>query len=603
MPGGIGIRPAGGRLDLELGAGSRLRRLEAICRLQGPNGVQEISAGRWHGSGGTWSAACGPIELRLQAHPSAAAGVEVRLEAIAREDATIKLIGVRAQPLPGGGPAERMAESGYQAWDDASVWEPAEAPGARSSWWTCGLGGAAGTGALGFAARSARTHATRFDWDGACAVTIAHVASPGPAAEVPVWRPRPGSRFRGEPVVVVAGDSLQSALQAAADPKARPERPAPRGWLSWYQHGAWISREEVAASAARLREAPYRDLGLDVVQIDDGWQMTYGDWVPNTKFGDLGGLCSELREAGQTPGIWTAPFLASVSSDLCDEAPEAWFVQDRNTREPLIDPRHVVFGPMRVLDARRPGVLDHFERVFRRLREHGFRYFKIDFLYAGAYAGLPALRAGIRAIRRGAGRDAYLLACGAPLLPVAGLVDGCRIGPDTCTPFYDFDTGESSPTFFGDEVQAVARAVALRRQFGSWYDIDPDVAVAGGLDAGRVRQLTTIVALAGGLYFLSDALRKLPADRAALLANPEIVALASGPPARPDLATATARRPPGIWTRDDGVVALFNWTGESIHHQLQRSARDLWAASDIAAGEIEVPANDVRVLRLGEGRL
>src|SRR5205085_2079299 len=116
--------------------------------------------------------------------------------------------------------------------------------------------------------------------------------------------------------------------------------------------------------------------------------------------------------------------------------------------------RHRAFGPMYVLDPSRPDVLAHLHDVFAGLYAAGIRYFKIDFLYAGGFAGARALRAGLQAIRDAA-RDAQLLACGAPLLPVLGLVEGCRIGPDTATPIYDFATGQPKPAVFGDEVMAV----------------------------------------------------------------------------------------------------------------------------------------------------
>jgi alpha-galactosidase len=40
------------------------------------------------------------------------------------------------------------------------------------------------------------------------------------------------------------------------------------------------------------------------------------------------------------------------------------------------------------------------------------------------------VRAGFKAIRRGAGEEAFILGCGVPLAHVVGLVDGNRIGPD-----------------------------------------------------------------------------------------------------------------------------------------------------------------------------
>ena len=96
------------------------------------------------------------------------------------------------------------------------------------------------------------------------------------------------------------------------------------------------------------------------------------------------------------------------------------------------------------------------EAVFREIHATGIRYFKIDFLYAGAYAGVAALRAGIAAIRRAVG-DSYILACGAPLQPLAGIVEGCRIGQDTATPIHDFESGRPLARIFGDEVLWIAR--------------------------------------------------------------------------------------------------------------------------------------------------
>lgn len=611
MPGGNGIRRSGHQLDLDLGAGTGLRRLEAICRLRGAGGPEELASAHWDGQGSGWTARLGPIEFELEQRRRRDGIVELRWRARAGEPAVVEQIGIRGMPLTGGEAPAWFAANGYQSWDDVAICDAGTGSRARTSWWTAGAAREAGA-AIGLAAASAVKLATRFDWLPGTGLSILQVTPPAAGSAPPAWRARRGARLDGVPVAVAAGDDLATALELAAGGTAKRRQPAPRGWLSWYHHGAWVAREDVIASAGQLREEPFRELGLDVVQIDDGWQQAYGDWLPNTKFGALDAVCAELRQAGQVPGVWTAPFLVSVASGLCDTAPPDWFVQDAGTGEPVIDPRHYVFGPMRVLDARRQPVRGHLERVFRHLREQGFTYFKIDFLYAGAYAGLPALRAGVRAIRRGIGPDAYLLACGAPLLPVRGLVDGCRIGPDTCTPFYDFELGQSKPTFFGDEIQAVANAVALRRHLRGWYDLDPDVALAGGgLEPGRARQLITAVALCGGLYFLGDALAELGAEQRELVGNVEIAALPAGGPARAALDFDPAGRPPARWSRDDGVVAIFNWTRDPVTAELAAEpgghVRDLWNRSDLPAPgdrlEVEIAPQDVRVFRLGGGRL
>jgi alpha-galactosidase len=258
-----------------------------------------------------------------------------------------------------------------------------------------------------------------------------------------------------------------------------------------------------------------------------------------------------------------------------------------------------------MLDASRPAVQAYLRDLFAGFYDAGIRYFKIDFLYAGACAGLAALRAGVEAIREGA-RDAQLVASGAPLLPVVGLVDGCRVGQDTATPIHDFETGVSIPTIFGDEVVAVARNLASRAMLHRWFLLDADIALVGGnlaLEQGRV--LVTVAALSGGPFFASDDLRQLPPERLALLTNPEILGLVGGDPAVPDWEPAAGDLPATHWRRGD-VLAVFNWRAEATEMAVRApgasGARDLWARRELDDFEdgavLTVPACGVRLLRL-----
>jgi alpha-galactosidase len=89
------------------------------------------------------------------------------------------------------------------------------------------------------------------------------------------------------------------------------------------------------------------------------------------------------------------------------------------------------------LDVTHPKVLEWLDRLIRKVRSWGYGYLKLDFLYIGGLVGkryqdVPreaAYRNALRVIREAAG-NAYLLACGAPILPSLGLCDGIRIGPD-----------------------------------------------------------------------------------------------------------------------------------------------------------------------------
>jgi hypothetical protein len=189
---------------------------------------------------------------------------------------------------------------------------------------------------------------------------------------------------------------------------------------------------------------------------------------------------------------------------------------------------------------------------------------------------------------------------------VVGLVDGCRIGPDTATPFLDFETAVSTPTIFGEEVIAVARNTAARAGLRPWFQLDSDVALVGGnLTLEQGRQLTTIAALSGGPFFAADDLTALSPERLALLTNPEVMELVGSAPAVPDWEPGAGDRPPTHWRSGD-VLAVFNWSAVPVDVPVRApgasGARDLWAREDLPAfGDgtvLSIAGHGVRLLRL-----
>lgn len=591
----------GGGLRLEWPGLGALNHLSAVCVLS--DGTI-LRGDTWTSSGENLVAACGPIELSMRA-VAESGRITLGLHASAVAPAEIAGVGLTGRPEIAGTPPGWWIYNGYQSWDPADVIPLSAAR--RTSWWTSAVADILGRG-IAAASGSAESWATRFemregDW----------LILQGPPTGAPpvIWSPQPGATIQLEPLVLSASDNAWAALREAVGP--RPPRAAvPVGWLSWYHYGPWVSQDDVLENSRMLADGPFSGLGYRTVQVDDGWQQAYGDWKINSKFaGGLDRLAADLGQVDQVAGVWTAPFLVSASADLAETAPEDWFIRDPLTDERLIDPVHLSFGPMYVLDARRPAVLEHIENVFRSLYEAGIRYYKIDFLYAGAYAGVRPLRDGIRAIRR-AVKDSYVLACGAPLQPLAGLAEGCRIGQDTATPIYDFDAGRPVARIFGDEVLWIARNIACRHHLDAWYQLDPDVALVGAnLTLGQARQLVTAVALSGGPFFASDALPGLEPDRLALLTNPDVLGLVGGPPAVPDWEPKSEQLA-SIWRRGDGLVAAFNWTAGPRRLAVVKPAggevHDLWSGDEVDLSEgtayLELPQSGVQLLRLkGAGRL
>jgi alpha-galactosidase len=59
-------------------------------------------------------------------------------------------------------------------------------------------------------------------------------------------------------------------------------------------------------------------LPLDLMQIDDGFEIYAGDWYPyKLSFPKgVGELADSIQEKGLFPGIWLAPFIVHPKADL-----------------------------------------------------------------------------------------------------------------------------------------------------------------------------------------------------------------------------------------------------------------------------------------------
>jgi alpha-galactosidase len=210
-----------------------------------------------------------------------------------------------------------------------------------------------------------------------------------------------------------------------------PGKNTPRVWCSWYSLYGAIDEAILQRLFGDLSDLPF-----DVLQVDDGWQVAIGDWEPNDKFpSGIGALAGRIRDTGRTPGLWLAPLLAVPSSSLFQDHRD-WMLRDPDGG--LASAGFLWGEPLHALDTTHPQVLDWLRELMRKVRSWGYDYVKLDFLYAGALPGVrhtrgpreAAYRQGLQAMREGLGPDAYLLTCGAPVLPSLGLCDALRVGPD-----------------------------------------------------------------------------------------------------------------------------------------------------------------------------
>ena len=86
-----------------------------------------------------------------------------------------------------------------------------------------------------------------------------------------------------------------------------------------------MTYEDVALSLSEIKK---KQLPFDVFQVDEGWEITLGEWEPNEKFPrSMKEVAQEIRNAGLTAGIWTSPFIAHETASVWKKHPK-WILPE-----------------------------------------------------------------------------------------------------------------------------------------------------------------------------------------------------------------------------------------------------------------------------------
>ena len=305
-----------------------------------------------------------------------------------------------------------------------------------------------------------------------------------------------------EPFVLLEGTPVESLLgryaalaQAENRVVINPWNPA--GWCSWYHYFGKLEWADVLKNLDIARSVP--GFPFEVFQVDDGYQTDIGDWLEGRAgYPGYSGMAEAIRSRGFRAGIWTAPFSAAETSRLFRNHPD-WMVSEGGRPKPCYRGwKKTIYA----LDTGRADVQAWLGEVFSAIRAAGFGYFKIDFLFAAAMPGerarpltpVQAYREGLKAVREAIGPSSFLLGCGAPLLPSAGLVDGMRIGEDTA-PYW-----KTKPSAFQGPNAYFALKNALTRSFMHktlWLN-DPDCLLLRSSEIELAENERTCYALAAG---------------------------------------------------------------------------------------------------------
>lgn len=420
---------------------------------------------------------------------------------------------------------------------------------------------------------------------------------------------------------------------------APPRAPfVPVGWNSWNTFFTDITPDDIAGTAAFLADT-LPGLQLNTLQIDDGWQVKWGDWRENERFaGRMEELVGQLRALDYQPGIWWAPFLADVESDTVSNHPE-WLLRDPRG-EPVFYGSSALGYRYYVLDTSHPEVQAFVLETLDRLLGWGFRYLKLDFLFGGAsegmrfdpdVTGLMAFGALVEQMSaRAQAEGAYLLACGAPILPSAGRFHALRTGDDIAFADLSYSFAMNKNAF---------RNVAHRFYVNHFLASDPDTVLVRDLAPDAQRLNVTAALLSGRILNLGDDVRALDPERLALLRTIQELPVAEvflrnesgeGPRFRPLDLFEQANIPvdnkfahilapedyvvPSLWylpvDERRALLAVFNWWSEEEWREVMlpvegapyTSATGLYSrtALSLTKGKVslEVPARGVRLLLL-----
>ncbi len=289
---------------------------------------------------------------------------------------------------------------------------------------------------------------------------------------------------------------------------ARTDKPSPSGWCSWYSVFEYVKEQDIF-DAAEFFAA--HDVKPDFLQLDDGYQVTVGDWWENEKFpSGLSACVDAARRIGARAGVWMAPLIVHENSTVYKDHPE-WILKNRDG-EPWINMGNW-HGPSHSLDATHPEVRAFVKSILQDKLNTGFTYFKLDFnhVYTDGHTSYDPKQTSLQAYRNlyalyreVLGEATYLLSCSGFTRGTMGYADGSRTGGDVVS---EWDTTHGFDIHHGlqdNPIKAIAN--------GKIYACDPDVTYVGhakspltvaGLTESERRIWHSFVTLLGGVVQIS----------------------------------------------------------------------------------------------------
>ncbi len=402
----------------------------------------------------------------------------------------------------------------------------------------------------------------------------------------------PGATWQSEPAYLeVYGGARREPLQTYAElagqfGEARSlTRSVPVGWSSERRQDRGRRESEILRNLDAVVQLATK-APLDLVQIDEDYQGNEGNWRANNGFSHgLAWLAEQIQAVDKMPGLWLAPFTIAPHASLVRTHPD-WILRRPDGKPVNVSAAHG--HSAHALDVTNPDVQAWTQKIIRQAVSWGYRFLKLDNLYAAALpgkhcrSGLSRAQIAYQAyhlLREAAGEETFLLGCSVPLGSAVGVFDAVRVGPDVAPHWlprryglaFPFRREWEMPSLRNALRNAVARSVYHRRL---WLN-DPATLILrrrhSSLTDEEMRTLLTVVGLSGGLVIDSDDLSQMSEREQAWLAallpplQEGAVPLELMQTAKPNLYALHLRRPWGEGHR----LALLNWDDEKRTHTLE----------------------------------
>ena len=424
---------------------------------------------------------------------------------------------------------------------------------------------------------------------------------------------RPGASVSSGRVLLLSADDPMAALESYAELAGRlhgvTPRPIINGWCSWFYTHLTATEDEQLLNA-RFIAQHLRPYGMEWVQIDDGWQRSFGDWEAGSLYPHgMQWLAGQIRELGLRPGIWIAPHVIDAESEVARRHGE-WLLRDARGEVQATgssrSPKSLI------LDITHPEARRWIYDLFRRIRhDWGYEFIKLDFpgwtiLAAERYGDASvskaqAYRLFLRTVRDAVGPDCHILDCGPGALGM-GLVDSMRV---------EQDADALDWRHYARRFNAAAPSMALRYYFHkrTWIN-DADHLGLARLTIPQAQAAASVIALSGGTVISGDRLPELDPARLEILRR---VLPAYGEAARPlDLFDTAYPETFAVKVRGWWVLGCFNWDeGAHITRDIDLARAGLpagktwllhefWSQKLLAGGRVQLEPSSVALIAVRE---